>query len=162
MIRFSFLLFFAASLNCFGQQANEAQSISDLVNKLFAGMQRGDSALVHSTFAETVTTATVFKDKNDNVILDQDSSIKDFLTAIGTPHKEVWYEEIWNQKIQIDGEFAQLWCDYAFYIDNTFSHCGVDAFHLYKSKDGWRIFHLADTRKKTDCNVPLGIQQKHK
>jgi hypothetical protein len=85
-----------------------------------------------------------------------------FLKAVGTPHPEVWYEEIWNLKIQIDGDFAQAWCDYGFYIGKTFSHCGVDAFHMHKGKDGWKIFHLADTRRKTECDVPKKIQDKHK
>jgi hypothetical protein len=84
------------------------------------------------------------------------------LDAVGKPHTEVWYEEIWNVKVQVDGEMAQAWCDYAFYIDKTFSHCGVDAFHLFKGKDGWKIFHLADTRRKTGCTIPKEIQDKHK
>jgi hypothetical protein len=64
--------------------------------------------------------------------------------------------------VQIDGDFAQVWCDYAFYTDNTFSHCGIDAFQLHKGKDGWKIFHLADTRRKDNCVIPQDIQNKHK
>jgi hypothetical protein len=57
---------------------------------------------------------------------------------------------------------AQAWCDYAFYVDKSYSHCGVDAFQLFKGKDGWKIFHLADTRRKTGCTIPKEIQDKHK
>jgi hypothetical protein len=65
-------------------------------------------------------------------------------------------------KIQIDGDFAQAWCDYAFYVGHRFNHCGIDAFHLIREKDGWKIFHLADTRRKEGCHVPEEIQKKHK
>jgi hypothetical protein len=71
-------------------------------------------------------------------------------------------EEIWNLKIQMDGDFAQAWCEYAFYYQNKFSHCGVDAFHLIKTTEGWKIFHLADTRRKENCIIPEEIKSKHK
>jgi hypothetical protein len=87
--------------------------------------------------------------------------LKGFLKAVGTPHNEKWYEEVWNIKTDIDGDFAQLWCDYAFYRGKNFSHCGADAFHLYKSKDGWKIFHLAYSLRKTDCDIPDEIKSKH-
>ena len=70
---------------------------------------------------------------------------------------------IWDTKIQIDGNMAQAWAPYAFYVGKKFSHCGVDAFQLFKSTDGvWRIFHLADTRQKDGCNVPKKISEQFK
>lgn len=146
--------------------SSEAQTdqdrIKDVINRLFNGMEKGDSANLHSAFADQVTMATISRDKNNAVVIKRESSIADFLKAVGTPHSEIWYEEIWNLKIQIDGEFAQAWCDYAFYVGNKFSHCGVDAFHLYKERDAWKIFHLADTRRKDNCVIPSEIKSKHK
>jgi len=142
-------------------QANQDE-VREVINRLFTGMEKGDSAKVHSAFAEQVTMATISRDKNNTPVIRKESSIADFLKAVGTPHPEVLYEEIWNVKIQIDGDFAQAWCDYAFYVGNKFSHCGVDAFHLFKGKDGWKIFHLADTRRKDNCSIPTDIQSKHK
>ncbi|HEX8060298.1 MAG TPA: hypothetical protein VF473_05145, partial [Cyclobacteriaceae bacterium] len=64
----------------------------------------------------------------------------------------------WDVKIQMDGNFAQAWMKYGFYIGKTFHHCGVDAFQLFKVTDGkWKIFHLADTRWNEGCNVPAAI-----
>ena len=140
----------------------QESDVKKVVETLFMAMQKGDSALARSTFDSQVTTATIFKDKSGKTVVRREDGIDDFIKAIGTPHKEVWYEEIWNVKIQVDGDFAQLWCDYAFYVDKNFSHCGVDALQLYKTEDGWKIFHLADTRRKTPCDVPKEIQDKHK
>ena len=145
----------------FSQSASsDEQAVKAVIEKLFKGMEKGDSAMARSVFAKAVTTATIYKDKSGNVVLRQENSIDDFMKAIGTPHKEVWYEEIWNLQVQLDGDFAQAWCDYAFYLDNKYSHCGVDAMHLYKDKGEWKMFHLADTRRK-ECNIPEEIKKKH-
>ena len=144
------------------QNATEEAAVTGVINRLFKGMELGDSAMVHSVFYKEITMARVTRDKNNNVVLRSEKSVDGFLKAIGTPHKEVWYEDIWNIKVQIDGDFAQLWCDFAFYRDKTFSHCGVDAFHLIKANGEWKIFHLADTNRKTGCDIPQNIRDRHK
>jgi hypothetical protein len=163
MLRILFTCFLAFTATfAFSQSKPEEQSVKDVIAQLFKGFETGDSAKVHACFTKEITMATAFRDKAGSPALRRESSLDGMLKAIGTPHKEVWYEEIWNMKVQIDGDFAQVWCDYAFYIDNTFSHCGIDAFHLHKSKDGWKIFHLADTRRKDNCVIPQDVQNKHK
>jgi hypothetical protein len=139
----------------------QEQAVTEVIYRLFKGMEHGDSARVKSCFENDVTMATVYRDEGGNQQLTRESSISDFLKAVGSPHADVWYEEVWDVKVHIDGDFAQVWCDYAFYTGHTFSHCGVDAFHLYRGKGGWKIFHLADTRRKAGCKVPEEIQKKH-
>ena len=155
------ILFTACSFFAVAQQPSPDPAITITVQQLFKGMETGDSAQVHATFARDITMATVRRDKAGNPVLQREASALGFLKAVGTPHPQTWYEEIWDVKVQQDGDFAQVWCDYAFYIGNTFSHCGVDAFQLHKQKDGWKIFHLADTRRTENCTIPKSIQQKH-
>jgi len=143
-------------------QPDDTQAVKKTIQILFDGMYEGDSSKVSSVFTNDIAMATVFRDKNGDPVLTQESSLDGFLKAVGTPHAEKWTEEIWNVKVQIDSDFAQAWCGYAFYVDHKFSHCGVDAFHLHKTKEGWKIFHLADTRKKEGCDIPESIQAKHK
>lgn len=140
----------------------EEPKIKEVVERLFKGMQVGDSAMVRSVFNKDVTMATVYQNRENKVLLRRESSIEDFVKAVGTPRADALNEEIWGLTIQLDGDFAQAWCDYAFYIGKKFSHCGVDAFHLYKTENGWKIFHLADTRRSTNCNIPAGITEKYK
>ncbi|GHN01533.1 hypothetical protein WSM22_30220 [Cytophagales bacterium WSM2-2] len=150
-------------LRSFAQSSPENEAIMKPVKQLFEGMQKGDSALLHSAFTKQVTMATIGTDKNGKQFLRRESSLKDFLTAVGTPHPEVWNEMIWDEKIQIDGNFAQVWTSYAFYVGKKFSHCGVDAFHLVKEESGsWKIFHLADTRQSTGCKIPAKISDQFK
>ncbi|RAW01731.1 nuclear transport factor 2 family protein [Pseudochryseolinea flava] len=157
------IMVFYTTLQAQKQSKNnpEETAIKEVITRLFRGMEKGDSAMVRSTFAKEVSLLTALRDKNNNPKLVRESSIDDFLKAVGTPHADVWYEEIWGLVIQIDGDFAQAWCDYAFYAGNKFSHCGIDAFHFFKGSDGWKIVHLADTRRKEGCDIPKPIQKKH-
>jgi hypothetical protein len=162
VILLSSALLMGSHYSSFAQdKKNDREAVVKVIGDLFKAMELGDSAMARNTFAKQVTTATVFRDKAGNAGIHREESVAGFMKAIGTPHKEVWYEEIWNLQVQIDGDFAQAWCDYAFYTDKTFSHCGVDAFHLYRENGSWKIFHLADTRRKNACEIPADIQKKH-
>lgn len=154
-----FLLMVSVLLNA---QPSEEANVTEVINRLFTGMYNADSSMVRSVFAQEVTMATAFRNKEGIPMLKREYSINDFVKAVGKQQPEPLTEEIWNLKVHIDGDFAQAWCDYAFYIGNKFSHCGVDAFQLHKSQDGWKIFHLADTRRKERCEIPEGIEKKHK
>jgi hypothetical protein len=142
-------------------QSSDEQAIATTIKTLFDGMYEGDSSKVHSAFTGAVNTATIFRDKAGAPVLRQEASLDGFLKGVGTPHAEKWTEEFWDVKINIDGDMAQAWCDYAFYLDHKFSHCGVDAFLMHKTKNGWKIFHLADTRKREGCVIPKEIVAKH-
>jgi hypothetical protein len=138
--------------------AQEDKKVMEPIKALFEGMKKGDSALVHSAFRPSPTFYTVLIDSKTNQPVLKVDVFADFLKAIGTPHKDVWNEMIWSPKIEIDGNFAQVWVPYGFFVNSTFSHCGVDAFHLFKDGSGqWKIFHLADTRQKVGCNVPKEV-----
>jgi len=140
------------------QTANEKAAVMVPIDQLFKGMKLGDSAMVHAAFSKTIAMATVSINKEGAPSINHESSLVGFLKAVGTPHPDVWNEVIWDTQILIDGNMAQAWAPYAFYVGKKFSHCGVDAFQLFKGADGaWKIFHLADTRQKVGCNIPKKI-----
>lgn len=157
----SFLLLIGAIFSVQAQSTEEA-AVTEVVSSLFKAMYTNDTTLFKSAFTEKVTMARVLRNKEGKPVLQQSEGISGFVKSIAKPNpKGALIEEMWNIKVEIDGDLAQFWCDYAFYIGNTFSHCGVDAFQLHKTADGWKIFHLADTCKK-ECTIPQNIQNKHK
>lgn len=81
---------------------------------------------------------------------------------MGTPQQGVYTEPLWNVKIDTDGNIAQVWANYAIYIDKSLHHCGVDAFQLFKGVDGWKIYKISDTRQQESCEAPKEIQDKFK
>jgi len=132
-------------------KSNDSLAIHNTIIKLFDGMREGDSAKVHAFFDDQVRMFTSFRTSAGENKL-KEGSLLEFLQAISNGHKEIWDERISNTQIQFDGDLAQVWMDYSFYIDEKFSHCGVDAFQLVRDKNGnWKIIHLIDTRRKTGC-----------
>jgi len=135
------------------QQENfneDSIAVRSVIDHLFLGMYQGDSALVGRQFSEDVRMLTTFLD-NSGAMRSEIGAVEDFKIAVGTPHIEVWDERISNVDIQIDGLLAQVWMHYSFYVDDVFSHCGVNAMQLIKSEEGWKIVNLIDTRRRSDC-----------
>jgi hypothetical protein len=65
-------------------------------------------------------------------------------------------ERIWNPKVRVHDAIASVWAPYDFWTDGKFSHCGVDAFDLIKTADGWKIAGGAFTMEATCAPSPLG------
>jgi hypothetical protein len=53
--------------------------------------------------------------------------------------------------IHVDDGLAMVWVKYSFYLNDKFSHCGVDAFLLARDTAGWKIVSLGDTRRREGC-----------
>lgn len=142
-------------------EQSDKEAVKEVVLKLFDGMRAGDSAMVHSVFYGGSDMHTVFTDdKGNNQI--RKGSLEKFLSAVGSPHDVIWDEPVWDMKIDIDGALASVWTKYAFYAGKQFSHCGVDAFQLFKSEGSRKIIQITDTRQKEGCIIPDEIQESHK
>src|SRR5690606_10426144 len=84
----------------------------------------------------------------------QTGSVDQFVTAVGTPHDQVWNERIWDVEIEVDDRLAQARMDYAFYLGEELSHCGVNAFQLFDDGTSWKIIQVTDTRRQEGCEMP--------
>jgi isopentenyl diphosphate isomerase/L-lactate dehydrogenase-like FMN-dependent dehydrogenase len=134
-------------------QANEEAAVMAVVESLFDAMRAGDSTALRATLHPSATAATASV-REAAPTLTREASLEGFVEAVGTPHDEVWDERIWDVEVRVDGILATAWMNYAFFAGDTFSHCGVNAFQLFKGADGWRIFHIADTRRREGCEMP--------
>jgi hypothetical protein len=134
--------------------SDEAEVLA-VVEALFDGMRAADSAAIRATLHPEARLVGV-ADGEDGPVL-RAEPMDGFVSAVGTPHGETWDERIWDPEVRIDGRLATVWVPYAFYLGETLSHCGFDAFQLYESADGWRIFQIADTRRREGCEIPEAI-----
>lgn len=124
-----------------------------VVKRLFDGMRAGDSAMVRSVFHPQVRMLTAAT-RQGKPVLDIETGADGFVKAVGAPKAQAWDERIWNEKVQVDGALASVWVDYAFYLGEKFSHCGIDHFLLSRSEAGeWKIVELADTRRQEGCEA---------
>lgn len=150
--------FYMLSTAVFAQSPEEKQ-VMQVVERVFEAMRASDSTMLKSCFTTDASTYTLFTDQEGKPQI-RKGALQRFIDAVGQPKEDIWNEPIWNEKVEIDGPLAAVWVDYAFYLNNQFLHCGVDAFQLVKTDDGWKIFHLADTRRKANCEVPEEVRER--
>ncbi|RNI26008.1 nuclear transport factor 2 family protein [Rufibacter latericius] len=139
----------------------DAKAVEAAVVRFFDGMRASDSSMARSVLAPEARLLSVSAGK-DGKVMPRETPINKFVEMIAQPHPQVLDERIWDVKVNIDGDLATLWCEYAFYVGDTFSHCGVDAFQLYRSPQGWKIFSITDTRRKEGCDLKAAQAAKSK
>jgi len=146
------VLTFLVYCNISFAQQTEITAIKQTITTLFDAMRKSDSTLLRSTFAKGMVLQSVGKAKDGLTVL-QSESPGEFVKSVGTPHKGIYDERIIFADIKIDGDLASVWAPYKFYIDDKFSHCGVDVFQLIKTAAGWKVIYIVDTRRKDGCPV---------
>jgi hypothetical protein len=147
LVILSFGIFLMSEL--FAQQTSTA-SIKQTINTMMDAMRKGDSTLLGSVLAKDMRVQNVADDKMGKVLV-SNSSATDLLTAIGTPHTDIYDERIVFGNIKIDGPLASIWASSKFYLGATFDHCGVDFFQLARIEGSWKIIYLAYTSRKNNC-----------
>ncbi|MBK8562842.1 MAG: nuclear transport factor 2 family protein [Saprospiraceae bacterium] len=157
---FPFLLFFF----CFTAEAQapieeERTAVVAVIQRMFDAMRAGDSMALRATFDTSARLQTAAANKEGKHILIAET-VDEFAKAVGTPHKEVYDERIWSYDVRIDGRLASAWTEYSFFLGDKLSHCGVNAFQLFKGENGWKITQITDTRRRENCqaepNTDLG------
>jgi ketosteroid isomerase-like protein len=118
------------------------------VQRLFDAMRQRDTAAMRALLHPDARLFTAGR-RHDQPAL-RVVAVEDWLSAVGRASVEL-DERIWDPKVEIDHELATVWVKYEFVAGGTFSHCGVDAFQLFRGADGWRIFQVADTQRREDC-----------
>lgn len=144
-------IFLASSLNAqrYTHIGSELE-VKTVIKSMFNGMRAGDSTMVRNAFYHGATMQTTFTDK-EGIARIEKGSLDAFLQAVGSPHDEVWDEKIWSYDIKVEDNLASVWTEYTFFLGDKMLHCGVNAFQLFKSAEGWKIIHITDTRKKNKC-----------
>ncbi len=145
------LILFAFCFNQSYAQSADETAVKTVIETLFKGMANKDSTTVASVFHPSARLQNVVIGKDNMPGLTQDE-IPDFVKSIKNIPPSVKIEErVLSYEISVDGNLATVWTPYEFYVNNKMSHCGVDAFQLFKDDKGkWLIFQVADTRRK-DC-----------
>ena len=125
-------------------------SVLAVVKGLFNGMRTRDTTLMRRSFAAGTVLGGVPDAGKPASFLTADAFIASIAKA---PPAMLLDERIYDPEIRIDGGLATVWTFYAFFVGERLSHCGIDAFQLARTSEGWKIIALADTRQTTGCSV---------
>ncbi|HET8763399.1 MAG TPA: nuclear transport factor 2 family protein [Gemmatimonadales bacterium] len=119
------------------------------IHRLFDGMRAHDSAAVRSVFAPgAALSSSSIRNGTPTV---QSEPIDGFIAAVGRPSTDKFDERISDPVVHIDDGMAMVWVKYSFYLNDKFSHCGIDAFLLAQDTSGWKILTIGDTRRREGC-----------
>jgi hypothetical protein len=146
-----FLVFFILTIALgLPLKAQEEKLVEEVISTLFVGMKTKNPDLVRPAFHPEAIMQTVVSGESGATL--GSSSVQDFINRIATtPDNTVLDEKILEYQIKIDGQMASAWTPYEFYVNDTFSHCGVNSFQLIKTPEGWKITYIIDTRRKEGC-----------
>lgn len=148
----SFTFFIVTVFYSFAQESIYHQEVKATVEKLFTAMWENDGEMAKTLFDEKMRLMTTSTDAEGFGEM-KESPVEDFVLRIAQPkEKGTLDERIISWDIKVDGNLATAWTGYEFYSLGKFSHCGFNSFKLVKTKSGWKIFSIADTRRKDNCN----------
>ena len=135
----------------FGQSAsgNEKKEILAVIDKFMLAVNTKDKRIFNEILYKGISRIVTNIEKDSaasTAIFDNDRSIAMRMD----PNKpEQFRERYWDAKIITDGYIASVWAPYDFYLNGSFSHCGVDLFYLVKNNNNtWKIAHFGFTRNK--------------
>lgn len=132
-----------------------ADEVRAVVDRLFEGMRAGDSTAVRATLHPNVRFQSISMRDGEPIL--QTGHADAFVDAVGSERDVVWDEKVWNVRIDVDGPLAQAWMNYAFFLGDTFSHCGVNAMQFVHERASWTIVQILDTRQQDGCIFPDGM-----
>jgi hypothetical protein len=136
-------------------QATAEDSVRAVVTGLFDAMRARDGAAVRASFAPGARLQAAVVRRDGTAVLEEDT-VEAFARAVGEPSDVQWDEQIDRWQVRIDAPLAIVTVDYTFFAGPRLSHCGIDAFQLFRGPDGWKIFQLTDTRRRTGCRAEIG------
>lgn len=142
-------LFIVANFSLSGQSTTEEEVLLP-IHQLFDGMRAGDSSMVRMAFHPTARLQTTFTNQEGKPQI-HTGDLEKFLVSIGSPRDQIYDEQIWSYDVKIEDNLATVWTPYTFYLGEQLSHCGVNAFQLANTEEGWKIIQITDTRKKEGC-----------
>jgi len=155
----TFIIFLLTASGLFAQTKTLAsptptdqQAVEATVKTLFNSMRAADTVMARSVIAPNFRIIVLVQNPAKQTGT-RETSAKQFLAQIVAKPPQTLDERYWAGQVQIDGDLASFWCQYAFFNAGKFSHCGTDVFQLYRSPQGWKIVNLSYNIRKEGCDM---------
>lgn len=135
-----------------GAQENPEEEVRQTIVRFFEGFHKQDSMIMKSVIGPDPTLQSIGTNKEGEPVLRNDSFDRLVQAIVSIPDTVNFEERITAYKIRVDGPMANAWTPYEFWLNDQFSHCGVNSFQLYHDGTSWKIIYLVDTRRREDCH----------
>lgn len=147
----------AAAPSLAGAQEAEREAVLAVVQEFFDTMTAADSAGARAVLLpEGVSWSR--REAGDGASY-RSRTNADYLAGMARWTSR-YVERMWDPMVLVHEGLAVVWTPYDIWEDGEFVHCGIDAFTLLETEDGWKIAGVAYTVEPTGCEPsPLGPLQ---
>ena len=143
------LLVLSPAPQLFAQQTDDEKAVLRAVEQLFQALKADDTAGMRAVMhpaGRIIQTGT-----REGAPFARVNALNDFLASIGNAKGRGLEERIYSPQVRLDDNLATVWVNYDFRVGGQISHCGVDAYHVVRTAEGWRILEIVDTQRKEGC-----------
>lgn len=129
------------------QPNNEKAEIMKVAHQFFEALEKQDTL----TFKRIM-----MKNSNNYIVIEGEDSVRIF----GRPHNNfnLKPENIVKERmresevvVSIHKRIATVWAPYDLWVNDKYSHCGVDVFIMLKGNKGWKIGTISFSIEKEGC-----------
>jgi hypothetical protein len=142
-----FLCATGTAAHCQTQDPNA--EVLQVVTRLFDGMRAKDTTVMRSTFAPNARLVSVTMRSGAPATLSE-TAIDSWIASVSRSENAL-DEKIFSPEVRVDGSLATVWTRYELWVNNALRSCGYDAFQLARTSAGWKIIHIADSRRTEGC-----------
>ena len=132
-------------------QEKEEAAVKRVVETFFEGFHKQDSVLMKSVLAREVVLQTTGRNKEGKTQFKNEKINRLITSIVSIPDSVSFEEKLTSWSIQVDRTMANAWVGYEFWLNEKFSHCGINSFQLINFDGEWKIIYLIDTRGKAGC-----------
>ena len=147
-----FFIFGLMNLVALAQTEEEIQVKQNII-EFFDAFHAKDSIAMKKMVYPSILLQTIGVNNEGKSVLKTENFDDLVKSIISIPDSTNFQERIKSYSIQTDGNMANAWTPYEFWINNEFHHCGVNSFQLFREENKWKIIYLIDTRRKSDCSA---------
>lgn len=134
-------------LNVQAQDRTDEKHVLAVVQDFFDALEKQDSVALTSMFLKGAQNYAARELKDSLVV--HGRSPEEFRFRKGQIIKERMRTPV--TEVRIHGRIAMVWAPYDLWVDDLFSHCGVDVFTLIRHTSGWKIASVSYTIEKEGC-----------
>ncbi|MEL6976578.1 MAG: nuclear transport factor 2 family protein [Bacteroidota bacterium] len=136
---------------CLSAQMDEKTLVQKTIEGFFEAFHNKDSLAMKSFVAENVVLQTTGRNKEGKTLFQTTPIGKLYESIVSIPDSVQFQERLTSWSIQVDRTMANAWVGYEFWLNDNFSHCGINSFQMVNFDGEWKIIYLIDTRGRAGC-----------
>ncbi len=127
---------------------SDKQEVLKIINELFKTMEARDEAAIRALFAPDGRLVSTSRRNNTQTprVLTPEAFAK-----LAAETKAPYIERMFDVEVRVSGDLATVWGRYDFHVGEKLTNCGINAFQLIRTADGWKIIHITSTIETKGC-----------